>query len=149
LWIKNNMSPTPQTAFNKAYEPCVYATRGKPYLAQTIKNLSEIMNKEVGTGNRIMDDIADLFNIWLVKRLPTSEYEHPTSKPPTLHEKALRRCTKPGDTILDLFGGGGSTLVACEQLKRKCLLIEKDPVFCDVIVNRFELLTGIKAKLIK
>jgi len=149
LWIKNNMSPTPQIAFNKAYEPCVYGTRGKPALSPTVKNLNEIMNKEVGTGNRTIDDIGDLFNIWLVKRLPTSEYEHPTSKPPTLHEKALRRCTKPGDTVLDLFGGSGSTMIACEQLKRKCLLVEKDPIFCDLIINRFERLTGIKAKLLK
>ncbi|MFA6077332.1 MAG: DNA methyltransferase [Candidatus Paceibacterota bacterium] len=149
MWIKNNASPTPQIAFNKIYEPCTYATRGNPYLAATVKSFTEIMNKEVGNGNRSIDDIMDLINIWLVKRMPTSEYEHPTSKPPTLHEKALRRCTKPGDTVLDLFGGSGSTLVACEQLKRNCLLIENDPVFCDVIVNRFERLTGIKAKLIK
>jgi DNA modification methylase len=149
MWIKNNASPTPQIAFNKIYEPCTYATRGNPYLAATVKSFTEIMNKEVGNGNRSIDDIMDLINIWLVKRMPSNEYEHPTSKPPTLHEKALRRCTKPGDTVLDLFGGSGSTLIACEQLKRRCLLIEKDPVFCDVIVNRFERLTGIKAKLIK
>lgn len=149
LWLKNNMSPTPQNAFNKAYEPCIYATRGKPYLSPTVKNLNEVMNKEVGTGNRILDDITDLFNIWLVKRLPSNEYEHPTSKPPTLYEKALRRCTKPGDYVLDLFGGSGSHMVASEQMNRKCLLMEKDPIFCDVIVNRFEQLTGTKAKLIK
>ncbi len=64
----------------------------------------------------MLDDIYDLFNIWLVKRLPAQNYEHPTEKPPTLHEKALRRCTRVGDITLDLFGGSGSTLLA-EQLK--------------------------------
>ena len=62
--------------------------------------------------------------------------------------RVIKRCTKPGDTILDSFGGSGSTLIACEQLKRKAYLIELEPVFCDLIINRFEKLTGKKAKLI-
>lgn len=148
LWIKNNGSPTPQIAFSKAYEPCVYATRGNPYLASSVTNLNEVLNKEIGTGNRMLDDIMDSFNIWLVKRLPAMEYEHPTEKPPTLHEKALRRCTKHGDIILDLFGGSGSTLVSCEQLKRRAFLIEIEPIFCDLIIKRYEALTGLKVKLI-
>lgn len=148
LWVKNNFNMTPQVAFNKAYEPCVYGTRGKPYLAPRIQNLNELMNKEIGNGNRVADDIMDLFNIWLAKRLPGQEYEHPTQKPPTLHEKALRRCTKPGDTVLDLFGGSGSTLIACEQLKRRAFLVEIEPIFCDLIIRRYEKLTGQKAKRI-
>lgn len=142
LWVKNSQNPTPQIAFNKAYEPCVYGTRGTPYLASNITNLNEVLNCEVGTGNRLPDDILDLFNIWLVKRLPGQDYEHPTQKPPSLHEKALRRCTKPGDTVLDLFGGSGSTLISCEQLKRRAFLCEIEPIFCDVIINRFKELTG-------
>jgi len=149
LWIKNNFNVTPQIAFNKAYEPCVYAVRGNPYLAPDVKNLGEILNKEISSGNRAIDDIMDLLDIWLVKRLPSQEYQHPTQKPPTLHEKPLRRCTKPGDLVVDLFGGSGSTLIACEQMKRVCFTVEKDPVFCDVIVKRYELLTGRKARLIK
>ncbi len=145
LWIKNAQNPTPQIAFNKAYEPCVYGVRGNPYLAPTVTNLNEILNKETGTGNRLPDDILDLFNIWLVKRLPGQDYEHPTQKPPSLHEKALRRCTKPGDIVLDLFGGSGSTLITCEQLKRKAFLCEIEPVFCDVIIKRFQELTGKEA----
>lgn len=148
LWLKNNFNMTPHVAFNKVYEPCVYATRGKPYLAPSITNLNEVMNKEVGTGNRLTDDILDLLNIWLVNRVAAQEYEHPTEKPPTLHEKALRRCTKPGDVVLDLFGGSGSTLVACEQMKRRCVTVELEPVFCDVIIKRFEALTNSHAKKI-
>jgi len=149
LWIKNNQNVTPQTAFNKVYEPCIYGIRGNPYLSDSVKNLNEILNKEVGTGNRLTDDILDLLNIWLAKRLPAQDYEHPTEKPPTLHEKALRRCTKPGDIVLDLFGGSGSTLIACEQLKRRAFLSEIEPIFCDLIIRRYEALTGKEAKLCK
>ena len=144
LWVKNNFNMTPQLAFNKAYEPCVYGTLGQPYLSET-HNLTEILNKEVAPGNRTIDDIIDLFDIWLAKRDPASSYEHPTQKPPTLHEKALRRCTKPGDIVLDIFAGSGSTMVACDQLKRTCYMAEIEPVFCDVIVARYEQLTGNKA----
>ena len=144
LWVKNNQNATPQVAFNKTYEPCVYGTIGKPYLSDRLNNLTEILNKEVATGNRMLDDILDIFNIWLVKRLPAKDYEHPTEKPPTLHEKPLRRCTRVGDTVLDLFGGSGSTLIACEQLKRKCILTELEPIFCDLIIRRYEKLTGRK-----
>lgn len=146
LWIKNNFNMTPCIAFNKCYEPCVYGTRGKPYLSLKRQNFTEVLNKEIEQGNRMHDDILDLLNIWLVKREASSEYEHPTQKPPTLHEKALRRCTKPGDTVLDLFGGSGSTLIACEQMKRKALLCEVEPIFCDLIIRRFESLTGKHAK---
>lgn len=148
LWLKDNANPTPGVAFNKVYEPCVYATRGKPHLASSVMNLNEVLNKEIGTGKQLVDDVLDLFNVWVVKRLSTATYEHPTSKNPTLHEKALRRCTKPGDYVLDLFGGSGSTLIACEQLKRRALLCEQEPIFCDVIVKRYEKLTGNKAEII-
>ncbi len=148
LWLKNGQNPTIKIAFNKAYEPCVYATKGTPYLSPSLRNLNEVMNKEVGSGNRMIDDITDMFNIWLSKRLPGNAYEHPTEKPPTLHEKAIRRCTKPGDIILDLFGGSGSTLIACEQLKRHSFLVEIEPIFCDLIIKRYEKLTGNKAKKI-
>ena len=145
LWIKNNSNMTPQIAFNKVYEPCVYGTIGSPYLSQFVRNINEVLNKEIGTGNRLPDDIMDLFNIWLVKRVNGQDYEHPTQKPPTLYEKVLRRCTKPGDIILDLFGGSGSQLIAAEQLKRRMFLCEIDPVFCDVIVSRYQQLTGKEA----
>ncbi len=137
LWIKNNQNVTPQIAFNKCYEPCVYGTIGKPYLNDKSSNFTEILNTEVGTGNRTLDDIEDFLDIWLVKRLPTTEYAHPTQKPCKLHERPLKRCTKPGDSILDLFGGSGSTLISCDQLGRRAFLIEKDPAFCDVIIARY------------
>jgi len=148
LWIKNNQNVTPQIAFNKAYEPCVYGAVGVPYLSEKVRNLNEVLNKEVGSGNRLLDDIEDYLSIWLVKRLPANEYEHPTQKPITLHEKPLRRCTKPGDVVLDLFAGSGSTMLACEQLNRKSYSVEIDARFCDVIISRYERMTHEKAKLI-
>ncbi len=112
-------------------------------------NHNEILNKEIGTGNRAVDDIIDIFDIWLAKREATSEYQHATTKPITLMEKPLKRCSKVGSSVLDLFGGGGSTLLACEQLKRKAFLCELSPVFCDVIINRWERRTNGKAELAK
>jgi DNA modification methylase len=138
IWIKDNASPTPNVAFNKVTEYCVYGTRGKTYLSEKVKNLNEILNKEATSGNRLSDDILDMLNIWLVKRLPSQEYAHPTQKPPTLHDKALRRCSKPGDIVLDLTAGSGSILSACEQLKRTAYLCEMEPIFCQLIINRFK-----------
>lgn len=148
LWIKNGAYPTPGVAFGKVYEPCVYGVQGKPYLAEGIKNLNEIQNKELGGGNRLIDDILDQLDIWLVKRLSGDQYEHATSKPPTLHEKAIRRCTRPGDIILDSFLGSGSTLIAGDQLKRRVYGVELEPTYCDLIIKRYAHLSGIKAKKI-
>lgn len=141
LWLKNNQNPVPSVAFNKVYEPVVYGVRGKPYLAD-INNLNEVLNKELSTGNNLLDEIND---IWMAKRLSAKEYEHATSKPPQLHEKAIKRCTKPNDIILDSFLGSGSTLIAGEALGRRVYGCELEPQFCDLIVRRYEKLTGRKA----
>lgn len=146
LWVKNNFSLTPQTAFNKAYEPCVYGTRGTPYLNKNIKNLNELLNQEIGAGNQVHEEIMDIITLWLEKRDNTGNYEHPTQKPVSLAEKPLKRCGAPGHVVLDLFGGSGSTLIACEQLKRHARLMEQDPTFASVIVNRWEVFTNLKAK---
>mgnify|MGYP002362142404 FL=1 len=146
LWVKNQINATPNVAFNRSYEPCVYGTRGQPYLSKEHTNLHEILDKEVGVGNQTLDDISDLFDIWLQKRIVSGEYEHPTEKPPTLHEKPLKRCTKVGDIVLDLFGWSWSTLIACEQLKRRAILMEHEPIFVDLIIRRYEQLSGKKAQ---
>jgi len=145
LWLKNSQNPVPKVYCNKAYEPAVYGTRGKPYLTETIKDLNEVMNKEFTTGNDLIAQVDDFIEIWTAKRLSSKEYEHATSKPPTLHEKAILRCTKPGDIILDSFSGSASTLIAGEMLKRRVFAVELEPVFCDLAIKRFEKLTGLKA----
>lgn len=145
IWLKGIFNPTPQTAFSKVYEPCVYGTIGKPYLSPYHKNFDEVLNKEVGTGNQMIEDVTDMFDIWLVKRLDGQSYDHPTEKPVTLHHKPFKRCTKIGDNILSLFGGSGGDLIAAEQLNRVCFMVELDPVFVDLIIRRYEKLTGNKA----
>lgn len=145
FWVKNNFDPTPQVAFNKVIEPCVYGTIGSPVLNPALKNLSEVMNPEVNSVG-MYDDLMSIVQMWLVRRDNAVDYEHPTQKPITLNEKPIKRCTSPGEIILDLFGGSGSTLIAAEQLKRRAFLVELDPTFCDLIVKRYEQYTGNTAK---
>jgi DNA modification methylase len=72
---------------------------------------------------------------------------HPTMKPVELVARAIENSSKSRDIVLDSFGGSGTTLIACEKLKRQARLIELDPIFCDVIVKRWEDFTGKKAVL--
>ncbi len=122
----------------------MYGTRGKPFLAD-IQDLNEVMNNETTTGNSLLEEISD---IWGAKRLSGNEYEHATSKPPKLHEKAILRCTKVNDIILDSFSGSASTMIAAEQLKRRVYAVELEPAFCDLAIRRYEKLTGNKARII-
>jgi DNA modification methylase len=145
LWIKNNFSPTPQNAFHKVYEPCVYGTIGKPKLNKNIKNLTEILNKELQLADDVKEFFFESINLWLVDRENTRNYLHTTQKPVTLLEKPIKRCSEVDDVVLDLCGGSGTTLIACEQLKRKCYMVEINEIYCDVIVKRWEQLTGKKA----
>lgn len=145
LWLKNSQNPVPKVFCNKAYEPAVYGVRGKPYLAGSIQDLNEVLNKEFSTGNELVTQVDDFIEIWTAKRLSAKDYQHATSKPLTLHEKAIKRCTKPNDIILDSFLGSGSTLLAGEQLGRRVYGCDLEPRFCDLIINRFETMTGTKA----
>ena len=85
-------------------------------------------------------------SVWEYAR--TANKLHPTMKPIELICNALNNSTVKGELILDLFGGSGSTLIACEQLDRKCYMMELDPHYCDVILQRWENLTGKKAVLL-
>ena len=73
---------------------------------------------------------------------------HPTMKPVGLVSNCMLDTTKEGDNIIDLFGGSGTTLIAAEQLNRRCYMMELDPHYCDVIIARWEKLTGNKAERI-
>ena len=148
LWIKNNQNCTPQIAFNKMYEPCVYGIIGKPYLNKNIKNANEVLNQEVTSGNQVHEEILDMINIWMEKRDNAQDYEHPTQKPVTLNEKPLKRCSAPGHIVFSGFAGGGSDLIACEQLGRKWRGVEIDLIFATVCLDRWEKFTNKKAKLI-
>lgn len=84
--------------------------------------------------------------IWSMKRDSVAEYVHPTQKPVELITYALANSSKAGDILLDLFGGSGSTLIACEKTNRTCYMMELDPKYCDVIIKRYEDYTGNKAQ---
>lgn len=84
--------------------------------------------------------------VWELKKESTNSY-HPTQKPVELPERAITNSTKQGDSVLDLFGGSGSTLIACEKIGRLARVMELDPKYCDVIVKRWEDFTGKKAVL--
>lgn len=77
---------------------------------------------------------------------PDRNAEHPTMKPVPLMAYQIRNSSKVGDTVLDEFGGSGSTLMACEQTGRRCVTMELDPHYCDVILKRWEDYTGRKAE---
>lgn len=82
--------------------------------------------------------------MWDVDK-PSASRDHPTSKPVTLIENALRNSSLVNGIVLDCFGGSGSTLAACESLGRICYCMELDPRYCEVIIARWEQLTGNKA----
>ncbi len=79
---------------------------------------------------------------------PNKSALHPTQKPIGLLRRIVLNSTEIGDVVYDCFGGSGSTMVACEQTKRKCVMVELDPEYCQTIINRFEKTFGIKAKQI-
>ena len=73
---------------------------------------------------------------------------HPTQKPIKMLSEILQDFSKENEVIVDVFGGSGSTLIACEQLNRKCYMVELDPHYCDVIIQRWENLTHGKGVLL-
>lgn len=98
-------------------------------------NGEEIREKRIGS-------------VWSIGKDNANDYEHPTQKPVELSANAIKHTTDKEQIILDCFGGSGSTLIACEQLNRKCYMCELDPHYCDVIIQRWENFTGKEAMLI-
>lgn len=90
---------------------------------------SELKGKRIGS-------------VWNINKDGSSSYLHPTQKPVALAEEAIDKTTKNADIVLDLFGGSGSTLLACEKLGRLGYLMELDPKYCDVIIQRWQEFTG-------
>jgi DNA modification methylase len=92
-------------------------------------------------GDRDQDDV------WEINR-PSDAPLHPTMKPLALMERAIANSSKPGDLVLDLFAGSGSTLIACERTGRRCAALELDPRYVDVVLARWERFSGEKAERI-
>lgn len=84
-------------------------------------------------------------DVWPIKKVPHTKMVHLTEKPVELAARAMQYSTEGGENVLDLFGGSGSTLIAAEQQGRRAFLCELDPLYCDVIVDRWEKFTGQKA----
>jgi DNA modification methylase len=90
---------------------------------------------------------TDEKTVWELKKESKNEF-HPTQKPVELPERAINNSSPKEGKVLDLFGGSGSTLIACEKTNRKCFMMELDPHYVDVIIARWEKFTGKKAELL-
>ncbi|HSG72045.1 MAG TPA: DNA methyltransferase, partial [Planctomycetaceae bacterium] len=85
-------------------------------------------------------------DVWAIKKVNPQSMVHLTEKPVELATRAIQYSSRVGENVLDLFGGSGSTLIGCEQTDRNAFLMEIDPPYCDVIVERWQQFSGKKAK---
>lgn len=122
IWVKNN-HVLGRTDYYYKHEPILFGWKEK--------------HKFYGKGE--FDK-----SVWEIPKPQKSDL-HPTMKPIRLIANALNNSSKDNDIIMDLFGGSGSTLIACEQTNRRCFMMELDPKYIDVIINRWETFTGQKA----
>lgn len=106
-----------------AHEPCLMGVKGSPFFT----------------------DDRTKTTVWDFGGYDKSKNVHPTQKPFFIPEEAVSNSTKQGSNVLDLFGGSGSTLLACEKLNRKSYVMELDPKYCDVIIKRWQDFTGQEA----
>lgn len=126
IWSKNSLVLGRQD-YQWRHEPCFYGWReGAPHFWYSDRKQTTVLEFD----------------------RPTINKEHPTMKPVALFAYEIGNSSKKGEKVLDLFGGSGTTVVACEQLGRVCYMMEKDPHYCDVIINRWEKLTGKTAEKI-
>ena len=125
IWVKNGGYGALNANYKQKHEPCLY---WKPKNAKL--NFCGATTETT---------------VWEVNKDGVNEY-HPTQKPIALPAKAISN--HDAETVLDLFGGSGSTLIACEQLNRTCYMMELDPKYCDVIIKRWEKFTGENAVLL-
>lgn len=124
IWLKNSLN-LGMKDYQFKHEPCFYGWKE-------------------GAAHYFVDDRTQTTILEYDK--PRKNDLHPTMKPVPLISKITANSSKKGEVVLDLFGGSGTTLIACEQLQRKCRMMEYDPIYCDVIITRWEQLTGQKAK---
>ncbi len=120
IWAKNTFTMG-RSDYQRQYEPILYGWKE-------------------GT-DHFWCGARDQGDVWLVKK-PVANDLHPTMKPVELVERAVRNSSKSRDTVLDPFGGSGSTLIACEKAGRHARLIELESKYCDVIIRRFQDFTG-------
>lgn len=125
MWAKNTFS-LGRSDYQRQYEPILYGWKEG--------------NKHFWCGARDQSDV------WFFNKPRTNDL-HPTMKPVELVQRAIENSSKTRDIILDLFGGSGTTMIAAEKTNRTAVLLELDPLYCDVIVRRWQAFTGRKATL--
>lgn len=151
IWVKNTAS-FGRASYQWRHEPCFFGWKeGGAHYFIDVRSLTTV---EDGIDNLTRDEaISKLKEISSIttamyEKEPNASPEHPTMKPLALIKKQIRNSSREGNIVLDLFGGSGTTLLACEEMDRQCYMMEYDPHFCDVIINRWEEQTGEKAVLL-
>ena len=150
IWVKNSIV-LGGSKYQSMYEPCLFGCKGNRienwYAGRRERSVIEsidVMDEfELRAAIKELLETIDTDVVRENKQLKNDL--HPTMKPIKLLAKFINNSSKKGDAVLDIFGGSGSTLIACEQLDRKCYTMELDPKYCDVIIKRWENLTGEKA----
>lgn len=133
IWLKEQLIFSIGQDYHRCYEPCMFGWKeGKKHF--TNKKLSN-WTDVIKLGDK--KEFQDYLDIWFEPRDKRNEYVHLTQKPVALAMRGLRKNSAHGDIVIDLFGGSGSTLLACEKLGRKARLMELDPKYCDVIIKRY------------
>ena len=159
VWVKNSLV-LGRSDYQWQHEPCLYGWKpGAGHYFVNDRSQTTVIDDATPVDLRKMkkDELlkwAEAAQEYMnrepssVLRFPKPKAcaEHPTMKPIPMLGKLIKNSSKPGDLVLDLFGGSGSTLIACEQLSRRCFMMEYDPRYVDVIVNRWETFTGRKAE---
>lgn len=160
IWNKNTLIIGRQD-YQWKHEPCLYGwkegkgrhfftpRRDQATVYDQLKDLDiDALTKEElrQLVKKIID--ADMPSTVIDEPKPQLNEYHPTMKPIKLVGRFIRNSTRPGELVLDPFGGSGSTLIAAEQLGRRCYMVELEPVYVDAIIKRWEELTGDKARLV-
>lgn len=158
IWNKNALVLGSQD-YQWKHEPCLYGWKsgGSHYFISDRTQTTVIDNVKTDYTKmkkdeliKILEDITNKLNTTVIdENKPTINDLHPTMKPIKLIGRQIKNSSRIDEKVLDLFGGSGSTLIAAEQSKRICYMMELDPKYCDVIVKRWESLTNKKAILEK
>ena len=153
IWVKNQIV-LGGSKYQSMYEPCLMGCRGDKIAEWNGKRKQRSVMETIDfmSEGELRDAVKELLSLTetdiIREHKPLKNDLHPTMKPIRLLARLVSNSSNPGDVVLDLFGGSGSTMIACQQLGRKSFLMELDPRFCDVIIERWETFTGKKAVLI-
>jgi site-specific DNA-methyltransferase (adenine-specific) len=156
-WVKSSLVLGRQD-YQWIHEPCLYGWKGgaghyfRDIRSETTvfddeKPIDEMTNKELK--ELVANYRAAIPTTIIREPKPSKSEEHPTMKPVKLIARLIGNSSREGELVLDLFGGSGTTMIAAEQLNRRCYMMELDPHYADVIIERWQNLTGRKAEKIR